>query len=102
MAYHRISRRLAELEVPAAVRRRGEEMLAGITNPLSVGDTDVVEGWHIETHTIGCRNAADELEEDWWDSHWAIYEEYAADGRIVVDGDPTDGIFITYMRSGSA
>lgn len=98
MAYHRVSRRLAELEVPAAVRRRGEEMLASITNPLSVGDTDVVEGWHIETHTIGCRNAADEPEEDWWDSHWAIWDEYAADARIVVGGDAADGVFITYTR----
>lgn len=99
MAYHRISRRLASLEIPAAVRQRGEEMLANITSPLSVGDTDVVEGWHIETHTLGCRNAADEAEDDWWASHWTIYEEYAADGRAVVEGDPADGIFITYMKA---
>lgn len=99
MAYHRISKRLAKLEVPAAVRQRGKEMLDSLASPLSVGDTDFVEGWHIETHTLGCRHAADEAEEDWQDSHWAIFDEYAADPHAVVEGDPADGVFITYMRS---
>ena len=72
-------------------------MLANITSSQSLGDTDVVDGWYIETHTIGCRNHADEAEENWWDNHWTIYDEYAADGRVVVEGDPADGVFITYM-----
>lgn len=65
----------------------GQEML--------LGDTDFVDGWLLETHTIGCRNAADTAEENWWDEHWQIYEEMRDDPQTVVLGDPADGIFAT-------
>jgi hypothetical protein len=49
----------------------------------------------IETHTIGCRNAADDPEDEWWKRHYAIYDEYASDGISVILGDPSDGVFVT-------
>ncbi len=67
--------------------------LAG--DPMRLGDTDLVDGWHIETHTLGCRNHADTPEADWWDEHWAIFDEYDQDGVSVTVGDPADGIFTT-------
>lgn len=89
--------RLAESDVPPAALRRGEEMLAAVANTMLVGDTDTVDGWFIETHTLGCRNAADDPETEWLDRHWAIYDEYRADPRSVVVGDPDDGgAFVTF------
>lgn len=76
--------------------RRGMEMMEAVSNPQLCGDTDVVEGWHIETHTLGCRNQADEPEENWWSNHWAIYDEFEADPLQVVTGDPGDGRFVTF------
>jgi hypothetical protein len=93
--YHVIAR-LTELDVPEAAMHRGIEMLEAVNNPMLVGDSDVVEGWWIETHTLGCRNAADEPEENWWDSHWAIFDEYEADPRSVTVGDPASGKFVTF------
>lgn len=87
----------SRLAVPEAVKRRGVEMLESIGDPLLVGDSCEVEGWWIETHTLGCRNAADEPEQDWWISHWAIFDEYEADHRSATMGDPGDGKFVTLM-----
>jgi len=58
-------------------------------------------GWWVETHTIGCRNAADEPEEEWWNSHFSIYEEYSNDGRSTVLGDPDEGRFVTITPWGT-
>lgn len=95
------SQRLAGLtknDVPPAAMQRGKEMLEAVANTMLVGDTDVVDGWFIETHTLGCRNAADEPEDRWLDSHWSIYDEYMSDPRSVVVGDPSDGrAFVTFM-----
>lgn len=88
----------SRLAVPAAVKRRGMEMLESIGDPLLVGDSCEVEGWWIETHTLGCRNAADEPEKDWWNSHWAIFDEYEADHRSATMGDPGDGKFVTFTK----
>jgi len=91
---------LTETDVPPAVLRRGEEMRESLASTMLVGDTDLVGGWHIETHTLGCRNAADDPREEWMDRHWAIYDEYAADPRSVVVGDPEGGgIFVTFTPS---
>ena len=59
------------------------------------GDSKVVAGWFIETHTLGCRNAADEPEEAWETSHRRILDEYSSDGMsfVVV---PEENIFITF------
>jgi len=101
--YHRsLSAARAEpRDVPPEALARGAEMLAKVEGrPASLGDTDSVGGWHIETHTLGCRDAADEPEGEWLDSHWRIFDEYAADPNSVVVGDPEDGAaFLTFTRS---
>jgi len=88
--------------VPEAVLAAAEQMLAAVPDPLQLGDHRVVDGYCLETHTLGCRNHADEPEPEWWDSHWAIYDEYATDGLSVIVGDPADGRFatITPQRAG--
>ena len=58
---------------PAAALRRAEELLEALGgNPDRLGDSDVADGWWIETHTLGCRNHADEAGEVWWDTHREI------------------------------
>ena len=101
--YHRmmaLASPRAELpDVPPEARARGEEMLAEVAGkPMLPGGTDSAGGWSIETHTLGCRNAADEPESEWWDSHWRIFDEYAADPNSVVVGDPESGVFLTFTR----
>jgi len=64
-------------------------------HPHRIGDTANVEDYVIETHTLGCRNAADDPEDTWYERHWEIYDEYSADGESILLGDPGDGIFVT-------
>lgn len=64
-------------------------------NMMLCGDSTVVMGWWIESHTLGCRNAADEPEEDWWTSHWAIFEEYEANPKARILFDRDSGAFVT-------
>jgi len=81
---------------PDASLKRADEMLLALDgNPERVGDSDVVADWWIETHTLGCRNAADESGDAVWDTHFDIYDEYIADGTSCVFGDPSDGYFLT-------
>ena len=63
--------------------------------PLLCGDSAFVDNFWIETHTLGCRNAADCPESEWLDEHFEIYDEYANDNISTVIGAPEDGIFIT-------
>jgi len=79
---------------PESVARMAQQMLQQV-KPEAVGGSRVVEGWWVETHTLGCRNAADEPEEKWWDSHFAIYDEYMGDGISTVLGEPDTGKFVT-------
>ena len=81
--------------VPNSVYLKAKKMYANVEGkPNIVGDSEVVEGWWIETHTLGCRNAADESEENWVDSHWKIFDEYTKDGMsYVVPAE--DFIFVT-------
>jgi len=72
-----------------------ECLLAEISDPLQLGTSRAVAGWWVETHTIGCRNHADDPEAEWWERHWAIYDEYAQDGQSTILGDPADGRFAT-------
>ena len=83
-------------KLPFSVQTAGDEMLSKLRSARTCGTTDLVDGWSIETHTLGCRYEAGTPEEDWWDEHYIIYDEYLADGISVVDGDPTEGIFITF------
>jgi hypothetical protein len=63
-------------------------------NTRLCGDSIAVDGFWIETHTLGCRNAADDPEDQWQARHAAIHAAYADDGTSVVLGDP-DGVFVT-------
>ena len=105
-AQEKIKARIAELrqeldmneavEIPNEAIRVARNMLSQVSGkPLLCGDSDTVAGFSIETHTLGCRNAADEPKEQWWESHWKIYDEYANDGRSEILGDPADGTFVT-------
>lgn len=78
-----------------AVTRALELFEVARRNMMLCGDSDVVAGWWVESHTLGCRKAADEPEEDWWSSHWAILEEYERTefARIMFDEDT--GAFVT-------
>jgi hypothetical protein len=80
---------------PAQVVQRAYQMLENCSSEMSLGDTDLVDGWHIETHTIGCRNHADSPEANWWDEHHQIHDEYTQDGISTILGDPASGIFAT-------
>lgn len=92
-AYHRGENKVAST-VPPSVIQVAQKML-GEVKPEATGDSTVVDGYWIETHTLGCRNAADEPEETWWDGLYEFYDQYTNDGRSVVLGDPTDGKFVT-------
>lgn len=88
---------------PAGALRRADGLLVRLEgNPERLGASDVADGWWIETHTLGCRNHADEPRGDWWGTHYAIHEEYASDGISAVFGDPAEGYFVTLtpQRSG--
>lgn len=63
-------------------RFRGRNQVCGTSN--------VVDGWWIEVHTLGCRNAADDPKEEWEERHWEIFNEYSDDGMSVVIGEPPD------------
>lgn len=82
--------------IPQAVLEAATALLEEARrDTLLCGTSFVVEGWWIESHTLGCRNAADEPEEDWWSSHWEILDRYERNGysRILFDED--SGVFVT-------
>lgn len=81
---------------PPAVAERALQLLDQVSGrPHRCSDSDVQGGMWLETHTLGCRDAADEPEAQWWDSHFEIWEKYRTDGCSLVLGDPTDGVFLT-------
>lgn len=63
--------------------------------PDLVGDSDVVADHWIETHTLGCRNAGGDPEDQWWEAHYEFYNQYLNDGQSIVLGDPELGVFVT-------
>lgn len=82
--------------IPPAAAAKAEELYRKVArNPNLCGDSTVVDGYWIETHTYGCRNAADDPEDEWADRHRTIYQEYRNDGVSTVLGDPDDGVFVT-------
>lgn len=97
MRYREILRENLSLDgLPDAVVHRAEQMYADVKGkPHRVGDSDVVDGYWIETHTLGCRNEGGDSEENWWDEHWKFYDKYTHDGVSVVAGDPEEGTFVT-------
>lgn len=90
------------MTLPAEALAAAEEMLAEIGDPMTLGTSKVVADHWIETHTLGCRNHADEPEAEWWESHWAIHYDYSTDGISHVLGDPADGKFVTITPQRSA
>ena len=86
-----------ELSEPSSmVVARARDLITALGgNSARLGTLEVVDGWVVETHTLGCRNHGDDPENQWWDRHWAIYDEYRTDGISTIIGDPADGIFAT-------
>jgi hypothetical protein len=86
-----------EDRLPEDVQAAGRNLLERVAhNPNLIGDSTVVRHIWIETHTLGCRNAADTADEDQVDEHLAIHAEYLNDGVSLVVGDPESGVFLTY------
>ena len=44
-------------------------MLDAVPDPLSLGDSSLVDGFIVETHTLGCRNHGGDFESEWWERH---------------------------------
>jgi len=86
--------KVASAPPPQSIIAVAQQMLDAV-KPEQAGDSKVVDGYWIETHTLGCRNAADEAEETWWDGLFEFYDEYSKDGISTVLGDPGDGKFAT-------
>ena len=85
----------------ASVPVKVQEIALGMleeTPARTCGTTKVVENWFVETHTLGCRYEAGTAEEDWWDEHYRIYDDYEGDEVSLVLGDATDGKFVTITR----
>ena len=88
-----------KVEVPSEVMHRAREMFSRLSGPDALGDTDVVDGWAIETHTLGCQHAWGASEENLWDEYWRTYDEYTQQEpyALVVLGDPVDGMYATVV-----
>lgn len=81
-------------QLPPDTQRIAKRLLAEARdNPALCGVTGMSMGYWVESHTIGCRNEAGD--EDLWGSHWAVWDEYANDGKSVLIGDPADGVFVS-------
>lgn len=78
-----------------AAEAKAEQLLAEIDDPLTLGMSMLIDEFIVETNTIGCRNHADDPEEEWWERHWQIFDDSSSDGISVVLGDPADGKFAT-------
>jgi hypothetical protein len=91
---------LAASGLPQRVIEAAQNFYAKVAhNTLLVGDSTCVSGYWIETHTLGCRNAADEAEAEWQASHENIFSEYKQDNACLVFGEPWDGgIFLTISK----
>ena len=91
----RAKRGLAPNPPPSPKAMAEAQRLLEAAKPMVCGTSRVVDGYWIETHTLGCRDAADEPESEWWGSHLKIYDEYSNDGMSTIIGDPSDGKFAT-------
>jgi hypothetical protein len=84
-----------QIPPPAALAEADELLLSLRGNPDMVGSSNVVEGWWIETHTLGCRSDSGEEGDEAWNTHWELFDSYANDGISAVFGDAVDGYFVT-------
>jgi hypothetical protein len=66
-------------------------------HPNRIGDVVVAGEYWMETHTLGCRRAANEPDDTVHNAHWAIGDEFKGKEKEGdrVYGDPEDGIFLT-------
>jgi hypothetical protein len=89
----------AQAEVPmppAQVLARAQALLDALEGDSErLGASETVDGFWVETHTLGCRNHADTDPERRWEEHFEIYDEYDTDGVSLILGDPAEGIFAT-------
>lgn len=85
--------------LPLEVAHAAAVMYRKIKDPMDVGDSGIVGGFWIETHTLGCRREGGDPEDKWWECHYEFYDSYANDGASVVLGNPEDGVFVTVTPS---
>lgn len=78
-----------------ALQRANELLLRLKGNRDVIGDSDIVAGWWVETHALGCRDAADQSGDEAWETHYELFEHYLNDGRSAVFGHADDGYFVT-------
>jgi hypothetical protein len=108
MIAHGVLETLGLIRVPlprptAAAVAAAEQMIADLNgNMMLVGDTKIVDGWSVKTHTLGRRNAAGAPEDDWWDEHYRTLDQLRADGKSTIVGDPADGIFASLTPTSDA
>lgn len=62
-------------------------------NVHACGDSTVAGGYWVESHTIGCRDEAGDI--DRWAAHWEFWDKYSSDGVSILIGDPADGAFVS-------
>lgn len=62
-------------------------------NVNACGDSGVAVGYWVESHTIGCREAADDAH--LWETHWEFWDKYSQDGVSILIGDPAKGAFVS-------
>jgi len=76
------------------VQKAAKRLLGdGRASPYRCGESGVVMGYWVESHTLGCRVEAGDA--DIWDAHLAIWDEYSKDGHSILVGDPGDGVFVS-------
>lgn len=57
------------------------------------GTSGVAVGYWVESHTLGCRNEAGDI--DRWAAHWEFWDKYSKDGISILIGDPATGAFVS-------
>lgn len=70
-------------------------------HPEKVGDSMVVDGFWIESHTIGCQTDWGNSEDEAYDVLFDVYNKYKNDGISTVIGDISDGIFVSITPQNS-
>ena len=78
--------------------RKTAERLLGDAHPDKVGTSEEVRGHHIESHTLGCMRSGDVPEDDVWDEHYKLWDQYNSDKKMGLLGDPADGKFVSISK----
>jgi hypothetical protein len=81
-------------QLPDSVKRRAMSMFDK-AHEDKVGETDVIDGHHLESHTIGCMRYGDVPEDKCWDKHYDLHDSLKKHPQMVTYGDPSEGKFIS-------